>query len=83
MQAVAGGELKRRRHEVGDVGNAWIGLIGVGPLASGLSMMLAGISLIQTEDRRRGMVCSPWQEPALLVETPELPTKLWLIAASR
>jgi hypothetical protein len=81
VRAVSGGELRRLRHEIADVGVASIGLTGAGTLASGLSMMLAGISLIQSEDRRRGMLCSPWQEPALLVETPELPTERWLIAA--
>jgi Protein of unknown function (DUF3093) len=78
---VAGAELKRLRHEIADIGNAWIGLTGVGPLASGIANVAAGLLLIQSESRRRGMLCSPWQAPALLIQTPDLPTKQWLIAA--
>ncbi|HZT16893.1 MAG TPA: DUF3093 family protein [Gaiellaceae bacterium] len=79
MQPVAGRELKRVRHELMQVDDLPMG--GIGALGSALAMMSAGIALIATEDRRRGMHCSPWQEPALLVETPNLPTTRWLISA--
>jgi Protein of unknown function (DUF3093) len=79
-QPLAGSALKIARHEIARVDDVWPGL-RLGPLSSGLGMVASGISLIQSEDRRRGMLCSPWQEPALLVETPMLPTKRWLISA--
>jgi hypothetical protein len=81
MRAASGHELRLLRHEIADIGDAWIGLTGIGPLSFGLASIAAGISLMGSEDRRRGMLCSPWQEPALLVETPGLQTKRWLISA--
>jgi len=75
-----GTALKAVRHEIAHVSDVSTGL-RLGPLSSGLAMVAAGMSLIETKDRRRGMLCSPWQEPALLVETPALPTKRWLISA--
>jgi hypothetical protein len=82
MRPVAGMELKRVRHQIADPGPAWVGLMGFGPLSSGFAMMFAGVSLMRSEKGRRGMLCSPWQEPALVVETPALPTKRWLISSS-
>lgn len=86
MHPVAGSELKNVRHEIADPGSVSPGFTTltplVGLLALGADMVGAGLSLMRTEDRRRGMLCSPWQEPALLIETPSLPTNRWLIAAS-
>jgi hypothetical protein len=79
IRPVAGAELKQLRHEIAEVGD-W-GVPGAGMLSSGLGMIVAGLALMRTADRRRGMHCSPWQEPAVLVGTPNMTTKQWLIAA--
>lgn len=87
---VHGRDLKRLRHQIADTGAAWDSAPGtsvptaftsLAGLGIGIDMMFLGLGLMQTEDRRKGMLCSPWQEPALLVETPDLPTKKWLISA--
>lgn len=80
VRPVAGAELKQARNEIGEVSD-WGGVPGAGPLSSALGMIGAGLILMQTADRRRGMHCSPWQEPAVLVDTPNMKTKRWLIAA--
>jgi hypothetical protein len=77
---VEGAELRKARHEIAHVEGLGGGSRG-SLLGSGIGMMADGVTLIETEDRRRGMHCSAWQEPAILVETPSLPTKRWLIAA--
>ena len=84
---ISGDPLRRIRHEMMDLGSptddaTWLNAIpGLGLLGSGLSMVAMGYRTMKAENRRNGMHCWPWQEPALLVETPSLPTRRWIIAS--
>lgn len=85
---VSGDALKQIRHEMMDLDTptdnaTLLNLVpGFALVGSGLSAIAWGYRAMQAENRRNGMHCSPWQEPALLVETPGLPTHQWLIAAA-
>jgi hypothetical protein len=87
MRPVFGKELDGIRREMLDLGPPagnviWLNAIpGLNLLGSALSGMAWGYRVMKAENRTRGMHCAKGQEPALLIETPSLKTKRWLVAA--